>query len=142
MTEPVRFRLDQSRAGSLLSGILSLKADEFLPGAPSELVGPADPRGGADYRLVVRGGLGTETLELTRLGQQGFWFGHAVERDVWFLAEVRRFAPLIEWPVESLRARWMISQPVDDVAQIAIRVDDSVARVMAGEARVVRRGRF
>lgn len=118
ITAPKDLRADPARVFTLVSALLALRIEEFVPGDPSaSAVGPESL---FDAVVEIDGSLGSERLELRFLRETGRLVGHVTPRGIWFAAPIADFREWVEAPLRELRARWLVEVPVDELEAIRI----------------------
>ncbi len=121
-TEPAGLRVDPERAAAFVQGLLGLRVTRFLQGRPSELVGPTGPEAPPDAVIEVEGLGGRERVVLRRDAAAGELIGESDVRDSWFAVEDRKYRAVLETPLLSLRAHWLLTLPLDETERIRIVV--------------------
>ncbi|MBK8978130.1 MAG: DUF4340 domain-containing protein [Planctomycetes bacterium] len=119
LEQPESLRLEPGRAGQFIASLLSLRAQSFLPGRPTEGLGPVSPEAGPDVRIDVSGRRGTDHVELTARGAGGL-IAWSQARDVWFVVDGTHFQTVVDTPVRMLRAQGLLAFPIDDARRITL----------------------
>lgn len=113
LVEPLTARADPDLVFRLVTALLGMRVDRFLPGVMNT---PADP---PDVALEVRGPFGTETVELwTKVSNSAS--GRHRERRMDFQVDVGGFNQAFTMPLDALRERPLVPLAESQVERLTV----------------------